>query len=145
MPSAAIYRAQSTPGGTFGMFFVDGLPICVTCELPWKNNAHAISCIPTGTYNCVRHVSEKFPNRNTWEVSDVPGRDGILIHPSNDIADLLGCIAPGQTFGTLNSAPAVLQSRDALTTLNTLLPDEFTLNIHAPADFSFNITPASLS
>ncbi len=132
MLSAAIYRADSTPNGTFGTLFVNGAPICVTCELPWKDNDHDTSCIPPGVYQCVRHVSEKFPHRDTWEVTNVPDRDGILIHPANDIAELLGCIAPGQTFGQLNGLPAVLQSRDAQAKLNGLLPDDFTLSIHIP-------------
>ncbi|HKD07148.1 MAG TPA: DUF5675 family protein [Bryobacteraceae bacterium] len=140
MPNASIYRALSTPGGTFGMFFVGGAPVCVTCELPWKNNQHDVSCIPSGTYNCIRHVSEKFPSGDTWEVTSVPDRQGILIHAGNDTVDLQGCIAPGEIFGTVEGVAAVLQSRNALANLNTLLPDEFVLTIHAPADFPFNVT-----
>ena len=122
-------RAPSTPQGTFGIWSIDGVPACVTCELPWENNAPDVSCIPAGTYHCVRHVSPKFPLGNTWEVTNVPGRSGILVHNANDTADLEGCIAVGSGFGTVDELPAVINSVATLSMLNEKLPDEFDLTI----------------
>ncbi len=48
-----------------------------------------------------------------------------------------GCLLPSVL---VDSGTAVLLSKDALAKLNTLLPDEFTFTIHAPADFTFTIS-----
>lgn len=124
-----ITRAPSGMQGTFGIWTLDSMPLCLTCELPWLDNAPAKSSISSGTYHCVRHVSPKYPDGNTWEVTNVPGRSGILIHNGNDINDLLGCIAVGSSFGIVAGLPAVLNSRDTLAMLNARLGDEFDLNI----------------
>lgn len=68
-------------------------PLCYTIELPWRNNEVNRSCIPEGTYVLRRRYSKKFH----WhiEITDVPGRSYILIHPANHAArELKGCIAP---------------------------------------------------
>lgn len=124
-----ITRTCSSLKGTFGVLSINDIPQCVTCELPWLDNAPGVSCIPPGTYAVVRHASPKFPLGNTWEITGVPARSGILIHNANDIADLEGCIAVGQYFGMLNGMPAVLNSGVALSMLNHQLPDSFTLTI----------------
>src|ERR1700733_11962763 len=125
----AITRSPSTADGTFGLLSIDGFPTCVTCELPWEDNAPQISCIPAATYHCVRHVSAKFPKGNTWEITNVPGRTGILIHNSNDVAELEGCVAVGSSFGEIAGLPAVLNSLDTLTMLNQKLGEGFALTI----------------
>jgi Family of unknown function (DUF5675) len=132
-------RAPSTPQGTFGVWSIDGVPTCVTCELPWKNNAPEVSCIPSSPvspetgfrvpYHCVRHVSEKFPLGNTWEITNVPGRSEVLVHNANSIADLKGCVAVGSGFGIVNDMPAVINSVATLAMLNDKLPDEYDLII----------------
>lgn len=68
--------------------------LCRTIELPWMNNAKGSSCIPAGAYGLAFTHSPRY-NRRMWRVLDVPGRDGILIHPANYIRQLRGCIAPG--------------------------------------------------
>ena len=81
------------PKGTNGDLLMDGEFICHTIELPWRDNAHALSCIPEGSYPIHKRFSEKFK----WHlcVCDVPDRDLILLHPANDAAKQLeGCIAP---------------------------------------------------
>ncbi len=127
--AVTITRSPSTPKGTFGVLSIDGAPVCVTCELPFLNNAPEVSCIPAGNYHCVRHVSAKFPLGNTWEITNVPGRTGVLIHNANDIAQLEGCIAVGSTFGQVNGLPAVLNSVATLAMLNQKLPEEYDITI----------------
>jgi hypothetical protein len=61
-------------------------------ELPWRDNARRVSCIPTGRYELVAHESRKFGR--CLLVKDVPGRSGILFHPANLTSQLKGCIAP---------------------------------------------------
>lgn len=81
------------PEGTNGILLLNGAAICSTIELPWKNNQPRISCIPEGKYPLIKRYSPHF----NWhlEVTDVPARELILIHPANDaITELKGCIAP---------------------------------------------------
>jgi hypothetical protein len=37
------------PKGTNGSLLVNGVGLCHTIELPWKNNEQGVSCIPEGT------------------------------------------------------------------------------------------------
>ena len=81
------------PQGTNGVLLLDGVKLCATIELPWRNNMSRISCIPEGEYKLLKRYSPHFK----WhlQLMDVPGRDLILIHPANDaIKELKGCIAP---------------------------------------------------
>jgi hypothetical protein len=81
------------PEGTNGILLLDGVVLCATIELPWKNNQSRISCIPEGQYQLIKRYSPHFK----WhlQLKDVPGRQCILIHPGNDAAtELKGCIAP---------------------------------------------------
>jgi hypothetical protein len=98
------------PRGTNGVLSFNKIKICATIELPYKNNAHRISCVPEGEYELVKRWSPKFKD-HLW-LKKVPGRELILIHPANDaIEELKGCIAPvsfitGQGKGAL-SKPAL--------------------------------------
>jgi hypothetical protein len=100
-----------------------------TIELPWKDNAHNISCIPTGTYNTVKIYSPK--RGKCFQLLDVLERDGILIHIGNYAhgvkIDTLGCILPGSKLedidhdGTLD----IRESTITMTELLKLLPNKF--------------------
>jgi hypothetical protein len=72
---------------------VDGQLKCHSIELPWHNNEPSVSCIPEGTYECEKHISDHLGN--CLHVLNVPKRADILIHPANNaIKELRGCIAP---------------------------------------------------
>ena len=87
-----LYRTYHE-NGTNGEIYVDGVFICHSIELPWKDNKRGISCIPEGSYTLLTRYSQQF-GWHLW-VMDVPGRSMILIHPANDAAkELRGCIAP---------------------------------------------------
>jgi len=73
----------------------------VTMELPWKDNARKVSCIPPGTYEFEPYNSVKFGR--CFILKDVPGRDAILIHRGNFNRDTLGCILPGAGFADLDN------------------------------------------
>ena len=98
-----------------------GLPICLTLELPWKDNSIQISCIPTGTYKVERFSSPTFDN--VFHILDVPNRSGVLIHTGNTVDDIKGCILVGNQFGELKNKPAVLNSRLALDDLKKYVKD----------------------
>lgn len=105
------------PDGTNGILTCEGKTICLTIELPWKNNEKRVSCIPEGKYILRKRYSTKFK----WhiEVIGVKNRSLILFHPANNaLKELNGCIAPVTKF----SGPGLgLQSRTAFTKLKSLV------------------------
>lgn len=79
--------------GTNGDLYVNGSFHSHTIELPWKDNAARLSCIPEGRYQVVKRSSQKF--KEHLLLKGVAGRDLILIHPANHaLKELKGCIAP---------------------------------------------------
>lgn len=102
---------------------------CDVLELPWMDNQRNISCIPVGTYQVVKHLSNKF-GQCFW-VQDVPGRSEILIHRGNYHTDIRGCILPGTDLRDINKDGLldVVHSQDAMDDLLRLLPDTFELEI----------------
>ena len=105
------------PDGTNGKLECEGKLICLTIELPWKNNQTKVSCIPEGKYFIKKRYSKKFQ----WhlEVLDVKNRSFILFHPANNaLQELNGCIAPVTKF----SGPGLgLMSRKAFSKLKNLV------------------------
>ena len=102
---------------TIGRLYVDCVPFCDSLEPPDRGLSSIMSpeeirarkvdgetAIPTGYYDLsMEFVSPKFSARSwAWpyggivpRLMDVPGFDGILIHPGNTQADTMGCILPG--------------------------------------------------
>lgn len=118
-----IYRAPSTPQGTFGKFIIDD-DHYVTVERP-KDGDHP--CIPAGDYDLEWFNSP----HNGWcyLFKHVEGRTMIEMHRANKASELRGCIAPGMEFGELDGVPAVLGSATALEKIHETLGDSFTLTI----------------
>lgn len=115
--------------GTFGVLKQFSIPIAVTCEDPWNNNTHNISCIPEGTYQVQKYTSPH--HTDVWQVMNVPDRQDILIHEGNTIKDSEGCILVGEGFGVLSGLPAILNSSRTLNLLRGILPDNFELTIRS--------------
>jgi hypothetical protein len=93
----SLLRTESTPDGVFGLLKAGGYTF-VTMEDDWKNNQPGESCIPAGTYSLHRTIFHKH-NYETFEVTGVPGRSRILIHPANTEEDVEGCIGVGLRRG----------------------------------------------
>lgn len=119
-----IYRMPSTSQGTFGMWFINEKPFCLTLERP---STGEYPCIPSGTYQCNRFQSPH--NGDCWLLEGVPGREMIEIHSANIYAQLAGCIAPGRRIGTLGEMPAILESKPAMEDLRKKLGSSFILTI----------------
>jgi len=96
---------------TLGVLCHETLPFCITLERPWLNNQPNISCIPKSIYTCKRVVSPKFGN--TFEITGVPGRYGILFHKGNISEDTQGCVILGEYFDTENNINSVKSSGEA--------------------------------
>jgi len=109
-----------------------GIFSCKTLELPWKDNARNISCIPEGTYTVVKRNTAK--RGDHWHVLNVPGRTWILFHPANYVTQILGCIIPGQSHVDINGDGLldVNQSKMTLKQMNeAICEDSFILNIRS--------------
>ncbi len=89
-----------------------GLPICLTLELPWKDNMTSLSCIPKGLYKVEKYSSDKY--KHVFKILNVPSRTNVLIHVGNTADDTQGCILLGSQFGELKDKIAVLNSRGSL-------------------------------
>jgi hypothetical protein len=127
MKLLTLTRCISSDKGTFGALCDGDKPLCVTCELPWKDNRTGESCVPIGTYETVRFQS---PSKgDVFLLKDVPDREMIEIHMGNTIRDIEGCILPGMSFGILNGLPSVMQSGPALSMLKIRYPNGFDLEI----------------
>jgi hypothetical protein len=111
---------------TFNCFFI---------ELAWKNNRKNISCIPTGTYTCVKRKAGENGSRFNYEhveVLDVPNRSAIKWHWANHYHDLLGCMGPGKYANhdiDKDGEIDVVDSRNTLSKLLAKLPQRFELHI----------------
>lgn len=103
-----ILRIEQGEEGTFGVLRINGRAWCVTLEPPDAGNVRDISCIPVGRYRCRRVESRRFGD--TFEITDVPGRSHILLHPGNVVSDTRGCVLLARQFGSLRGDRAVLNS-----------------------------------
>jgi len=105
-----LQRTSQTTDCTMGELREDdGTFVCYTLERPWRDNAHRVSCIPSGHYVAKRTVTPK--HGECFEVTGVPGRDAILFHAGNTALDSEGCILLGTT---IISPTMIGQSRAAL-------------------------------
>ena len=98
-------------GKAFGFAAEDtdrGLDARMPAKLLASLKVKAATAIPVGRYRLAWTLS---PSRGIYtpRLLDVPGYQGILIHPGNDESDTEGCLLPG----TQRSAVAVGHSRVA--------------------------------
>jgi len=72
--------------------------------------------IPAGVYICLRGqhlLAGAFAPIDTFEVQNVPGHTGILIHPGNYNEDSSGCILLGESIAQTSSCQMITSSREA--------------------------------
>jgi hypothetical protein len=99
--------------GTNGTIACNGIAICATIELPWKNNSARISCIPEGRYSLIKRYSPKF--KNHYLLENVQDRQYILIHPANNaLTELKGCIAPVSIITGIGQGVRSLKAMQAI-------------------------------
>lgn len=107
MTALSLLRIESG-AAVFGRFVIPGGSTLYTLELPWKDNAPDVSCIPAGTYPLRRRFSPKHGQVLFW-IDDVPGRVAAEIHVGNTVKDTLGCVLVG-----LGQEPgAIVRSKEA--------------------------------
>jgi hypothetical protein len=105
-------RTWLTEKSTISELFVDGVHECFVLEdryrPPPEPKVFGATAIPNGRYEVVITQSPRF-KRLLPLVVDVPGFQGIRIHPGNVAADTEGCLLPGCRRGV----DQVLESRVA--------------------------------
>lgn len=138
-----LQRFAYSPTETEGRLEIPGEAPFATIELPWRDNAKGVSCIPDGSYILrpfLRPSGEEAfilfnPDLKVWRLeTDIPrgvhGRSLILIHAANFPHELRGCIAPGIQRGLIRSSKTglvhrgVSHSREAMKLIRELLGKE---------------------
>ncbi|WP_419787316.1 DUF5675 family protein [Pseudodesulfovibrio sp.] len=125
---AELIRLEKSEEGTFGVLKLDGQVYCVTLEPEDRDNAQNVSCIPEGTYRCERVASPRFGN--TFEITGVPDRSHILLHPGNVEDDTHGCVLLGRQFGFLRHKRGVMNSGATFKTFLERASGQDTFDIH---------------
>ncbi len=120
-----LQRGAPSPVGTRGNLTLNGELLCYTLERPWLENQNDVSDIPPGFYTVIKHNSPKF--QDVWEVTNVPGREAILIHAGNTVQDTHGCILVG--LGIADGG--ISKSQAALAKLRGIFPGGFRLEIRS--------------
>ncbi len=133
-----LQRHPSANGCTHGDITRDDLPQCISLEdeireiegVPveeWKIPGK--TAIPAGTYDLKITWSNRF-QKMMPQLMNVPGFEGIRIHPGNVATDTEGCIL----VGTSRSGESILHSRDAYTALlQALDASDHTIEIRNPS------------
>lgn len=108
-----VLRTLGTQGCTLGTMSVDGKFQCYTLEDEVREEKiYGETAIPAGEYRVIVNHSPHF-NRELPLLLNVPGYEGVRIHPGNTAADTLGCILVGASKG----ATSITQSVVAFTAL----------------------------
>ena len=90
-------RDIRTPEFTLGRMALDNGYTCYTAEDAIRDGHKVIgmTAIPAGRYQVIITLSLRF-KRLLPLLLEVPGFDGVRIHPGNNAADTEGCILPGR-------------------------------------------------
>lgn len=99
MPDLRLHlvRTQALEHATLGQLFIDGVYKWFSLEDRWRPNEIKIpgeTCIPAGTYQVIINRSVRF-GKMLPLLLNVPGFEGVRIHPGNSDADTAGCILVG--------------------------------------------------
>lgn len=119
MPNVILERFSYAPDGTFGRLKLPNGKRFFTVERPWLGNKPFESCIPDGIYTLERRRSEVVERTSDgnyvegWEVTHVPGRTFIMIHPGNWPENFEGCIGVGLDYRVMDGRNGVTHSRSA--------------------------------
>lgn len=92
-----LVRDTFTNKTSIGKLYIDGKFYCYTLEDVIRPNGIKVygeTAIPKGTYPIVIDYSPKY-KKNMTHILNVPGFEGIRIHPGNKAEDTEGCIIVG--------------------------------------------------
>lgn len=128
-PLLELHRAASLDMGTPGVITHKGERVCYVMELPDRDNKPDLSRINAGLY-LVQYIEKSASGHfvDVYHITNVDGRQGILIHGGNwsgDIdlgfkTDSHGCVLTATRLGWLANQLAGLASRSALRKLHSV-------------------------
>ena len=128
MVDFVLKRIQCDPNVTIGELFIGEHRICFVLEDPvreiegqpvedWKIKGQ--TAIPRGRYRVQRTFSNRF-GHTTPQLLDVPGFEGIRIHPGNTTGDTEGCLLPGLERRAESVGSSQLAYREILKWMDTI-------------------------
>ena len=118
-----VKRVDFTQKSTISDVYVDGIFECYILEdktrEPSAPKVFGETAIPYGLYKVIVTKSDRFSKLENHDVYlplllNVPGYEGVRIHPGNRPADTEGCLLPG----TVKTIDVVENSRTAWVKLN---------------------------
>ena len=128
-------RIQFTALTTIGELWLGDWMECFTLEdCVRKVKIPKCTAIPAGRYQIVVTPSTRF-KRDLPLLLDVPGFEGVRIHPGNTDKDTDGCIMPGRTRGVDFVGESVLAFNGLFLTIKEVLKTEHKLFIRITDDF----------
>lgn len=98
-PQMTLNRLIFTNNSTIGDLSLDGEFLCYTLELSARKQDGVKNCIPPGTYEVQITYSTRF-KKDMPLIVNVPGFEGIRIHPGNSSVSTDGCILVGKSKTT---------------------------------------------
>jgi hypothetical protein len=108
-------RREFLSQGIFGDYFDEtGKHVCVTLEHAYLQPGGSYAPkLPKGVYLCVRgiHTLHDGVPFETFEITNVPGHSGMLIHKGNYNNDSDGCTLVGQSEVDSNGVEMITNSR----------------------------------
>lgn len=107
-------RAQYGKDSTVGDIYINGVWECVSLEDAVRDGPKIAgeTAIPEGTYEILITHSPRF-RRMLPLLVDVPGFDGIRIHPGNTTEDSSGCLLVGENVTWPDGRPFLTKSKAA--------------------------------
>jgi Family of unknown function (DUF5675) len=115
MMELKLIRRWLTPASTIGELYVDGVRECFILEDQYPTpylKVYGRTAVPTGRYEVRITQSPRF-KRELPLLLNVPGYEGVRIHPGNTADDTEGCLLPG----TIRGADKVMFSKAAFACL----------------------------
>jgi hypothetical protein len=131
MREVFIKRERESDQGTEGILTVPDVGwSCFVMELPWRENASQISCIPNGIYIVKIRQSPKFGT--IFHITNVENRSVILMHwgqfggdkSKGWMSHTLGCVLLGKSRGIFKNQRAIINSRIAVTEFMRIMKNE---------------------
>jgi Family of unknown function (DUF5675) len=135
MSDFILERVQLDPDVTIGKLSIGGHHICWTCEDAEREvKVPGKTAIPRGRYRIKQTWSPRF-QVTMPQLLDVPGFEGVRIHPGNGPEDTEGCILPGLERRPKGVGSSQLAYREFLKWIDTLERQELEawVEIRGPA------------
>jgi hypothetical protein len=136
---AVLIRLERSDQQILGHFTLfdgsDELFSCKSLEPPDLNNEPYKSCIPIGSYLCVRRFNDRYDTHyiiKELNGEHVTGRKWILLHAGNFNRNTKGCILLGKCHTDIDGDGLrdVSSSKQTFRKLNALADNQFYLDIY---------------